>query len=162
MPLKKEGLRGKRIVIATQMIPGHVKVKELFNKAIEAMKEAGAECVEVEFEHVRKWGQPSYEVLLYEFKADLNSCVVGFTKPTCFPLPLIIALLLDPSTAMCGKRNDFDSPWVGGTPRQAKLTRHLAAAMVQICRRQNDPNLSGIVRVARSDGRKENPLGGAP
>jgi len=71
--LHDNGLKGKRIGIATQMIPSNRKVKEVFDKAVEAMKNKGAEIVEgVEFEHNRKWGSPSYQVLLYEFKADLN------------------------------------------------------------------------------------------
>ena len=71
--LKPDGLEGKRIGIASQMIPSHNKVHELLKKAVEAMQNNGAELVEdLEFETNRKWGNPSYEVLLYEFKADLN------------------------------------------------------------------------------------------
>jgi amidase len=67
------GLKGKRIGIASQMLPSNRKVKEVFEKAVEALKAKGAEIIEkVEFEHNRKWGKPSYQVLLYEFKADLN------------------------------------------------------------------------------------------
>lgn len=72
--LKKEGLKGKRIGIASQLIPSNQKVKELFIDAVQTMQRNGIELVEdLEFEHNRKWGSPSYEVLLYEFKADLNS-----------------------------------------------------------------------------------------
>lgn len=71
--LKSDGLDGKRIGIASQMIPSHEKVKELMKNAVQAMQKNGAELVEdLEFETNRKWGNPSYEVLLYEFKADLN------------------------------------------------------------------------------------------
>ncbi|WP_303923885.1 amidase [Draconibacterium sediminis] len=71
--LKLDGLQGKRIGIAAQMIPSHEKVGELMKNAVEAMQKSGAELVEdVKFETNRKWGNPSYEVLLYEFKADLN------------------------------------------------------------------------------------------
>lgn len=71
--LNAEGLAGKRIGIASQMLPSNTKVKALFDAAVEALKKQGAEIVEeVEFEGNRKWGSPSYEVLLYEFKADLN------------------------------------------------------------------------------------------
>ena len=71
--LDLNGLKGKRIGIASQMIPTNRKVKEVFDIAVKAMKIAGAEIIDsVEFEHNRKWGKPSYQVLLYEFKADLN------------------------------------------------------------------------------------------
>jgi amidase len=71
--LKVDGLKGKRIGIASQMIPSNRKVKEQFDAAVDTLKVQGAEIIEnVEFENNRKWGRPSYQVLLYEFKADLN------------------------------------------------------------------------------------------
>jgi amidase len=71
--LKEDGLKGKRIGIASQMLPSNEKVKALFVAAVDTLKSKGAEIVEeVEFEGNRKWGRPSYQVLLYEFKADLN------------------------------------------------------------------------------------------
>lgn len=71
--LDKAGLKGMRIGIASQMIGFDARVDELFKQAVEVLKANGAEIVEkAEFEHNRKWGGPSYQVLLYEFKADLN------------------------------------------------------------------------------------------
>ncbi len=71
--LDKDGLKGMRIGIASQMIGFNSKVDELFKQAVDVMKAGGAEIIEkVEFENNRKWGNPSYQVLLYEFKADLN------------------------------------------------------------------------------------------
>ncbi len=71
--LDENGLAGMRIGIASQMIGFDDRVDELFKEAVKTMKEGGAEIVEeVKFENNRKWGGPSYEVLLYEFKADLN------------------------------------------------------------------------------------------
>lgn len=71
--LDKDGLRGMRIGIASQMIGFDAKVDELFKQAVEVLKANGAEIIEkAEFENNRKWGGPSYQVLLYEFKADLN------------------------------------------------------------------------------------------
>ncbi len=71
--LNAEDLSGMRIGIASQMIPENRKVKTLFDSAVDALKSKGAEIVEdIKFENNRKWGDPSYQVLLYEFKADLN------------------------------------------------------------------------------------------
>ena len=71
--LDENGLAGMRIGIASEMIGFNVKVDALFKQAVEAMKSKGAEIIEeVKFENRRKWGEPSYQVLLYEFKADLN------------------------------------------------------------------------------------------
>jgi len=71
--LKVDGLKGKRIGIASQMMPPHEKVKTLFADAVQTMQQNGIDLVEdLKFETNRKWGSPSYQVLLYEFKADLN------------------------------------------------------------------------------------------
>lgn len=79
--LKKDGLAGKRIGIASQLIGFNSKVDDLFKTAVQDMRNQGAEIIEeVEFEHNRKWGSPSYEVLLYEFKADLNKYIMEHPK----------------------------------------------------------------------------------
>jgi amidase len=71
--LDENGLKGMRIGIASEMIGFNAKVDELFKQAVEVLKANGAEIIEdVKFENRGKWGNPSYEVLLYEFKADLN------------------------------------------------------------------------------------------
>lgn len=71
--LDQNGLAGKRIGIASEMTGFNAKVDELFKRAIETLKAKGAEIVEdVKFENLRKWDESSYQVLLYEFKADLN------------------------------------------------------------------------------------------
>ncbi len=71
--LDENGLAGMRIGIASEMIGFNAKVDALFKLAVEAIKAKGAEIIEeVKFENLRKWDDPSYQVLLYEFKADLN------------------------------------------------------------------------------------------
>ncbi len=75
------GLKGMRIGIASEMIGFNKKVDVLFKQAVEVMKSKGAEIIEeVKFENRRKWGGPSYEVLLYEFKADLNQYLQEHSK----------------------------------------------------------------------------------
>jgi len=71
--LDENGLTGMRIGIASEMIGFNAKVDALFKLAVEALKAKGAEIIEeVKFENLRKWDEPSYQVLLYEFKSDLN------------------------------------------------------------------------------------------
>lgn len=71
--LDVNGLKGKRIGIAKEMTGFNAKVDAVFQLAVEVLKQNGAEVLEeVKFENRRKWGDPSYQVLLYEFKADLN------------------------------------------------------------------------------------------
>jgi amidase len=104
--LKADGLAGKRIGIASQMLPTDGRVKALFDQAVEALKSGGAEIVEkVEFEHNRKWGAPSYQVLLYEFKADLNKYLAEHPSAPVKTMEEIIGF---------NKNNaDREMPWFG-------------------------------------------------
>lgn len=71
--LDPDGLNGARIGIAREMLGFNSDVDELFNQAVEVLKSKGAMIIDnVSFETRRNWGAPSYQVLLYEFKADLN------------------------------------------------------------------------------------------
>jgi len=104
--LKIEGLKGKRIGIASQMLPSDKRVKALFDQAVADLKAQGAEVIEdVEFEHNRKWGSPSYQVLLYEFKADLNKYLAEHPKAPVRTMADIIEF---------NKQNaDQEMPWFG-------------------------------------------------
>lgn len=104
--LKADGLKGKRIGIASQMLPSDKRVKALFDQAVADLKAQGAEVIEnVEFEHNRKWGSPSYQVLLYEFKADLNKYLAAHPKARVRTMADIIEF---------NKQNaDKEMPWFG-------------------------------------------------
>ena len=72
--LDPEGLRGKRIGVATQYSRGHEAVEALFGQALQVMREAGATVLEIPtVEAWRQMGRHSGTVMSYEFKADLNS-----------------------------------------------------------------------------------------
>jgi amidase len=72
--LDPDGLRGARIGIARSFFGFHEKVDRIIEDAIEAMRQQGAEIVDpAEIETKGKFGDSEYEVLLYEFKADLNA-----------------------------------------------------------------------------------------
>jgi amidase len=67
------GLEGARIGIAREMLGFHPEVDMLFDQAVEMLKTGGAEVIDnITFQNRRNWGGPSYQVMLYEFKADLN------------------------------------------------------------------------------------------
>jgi len=70
--LDKDGLKGSRIGVPANMIGFHKGVDEVFKGAYKTLQECGAEVIEFEFENRRSMNGPSYQVLLYEFKADLN------------------------------------------------------------------------------------------
>ncbi|MBT4499286.1 MAG: amidase, partial [Gemmatimonadetes bacterium] len=72
--LDPDGLRGARIGVARSFFGFHEKVDRIIEEAIEAMRQQGAEIVDpAEIETKGKFGDSEYEVLLYEFKADLNA-----------------------------------------------------------------------------------------
>jgi len=70
--LKIDGIKGKRIGLLKRSMGFSDKVDILMNKSVEWMKANGAEVFEIEFPKGEKYGDASYEVMLYEFKDGLN------------------------------------------------------------------------------------------
>lgn len=70
--LKKDGLKGKRIGIDKKTLGFSDKVDTLMVKTIADLKAGGAEVVDIVFPKVENYEDPSYQVLLYEFKDGLN------------------------------------------------------------------------------------------
>jgi amidase len=71
--LDPRGLEGARIGVARQLFGFHPKVDAALEEALAAIKDQGAELIDpVEFADISEFGDAEYEVLLYEFKADLN------------------------------------------------------------------------------------------
>ena len=73
--LVADGLRGARIgVLRSRSFNFAPALAPILDNAVEALKKAGAEVVDpVELPHVDDTGDAEYEVLLYEFKADLEA-----------------------------------------------------------------------------------------
>lgn len=104
--LNADGLNGMRLGIATQMTGFHKGVTELFKQAVEVMKTKGAEILdEVTFEHRQKWGAAEWEVLLYEFKTDLNNYLQNH--------PNAPAKNLEELIAFNKQHADKEMPWFG-------------------------------------------------
>lgn len=70
--LDKNGLRGKRIGVVRQTFGKNAKIDAVIEPQLQGFKEGGATLVDVEFPTNGKFGDAEFEVLLYEFKADLN------------------------------------------------------------------------------------------
>ena len=70
--LQKDGLRGMKIGVARQYWGRNDKVDKLVEPYLQVLKDGGASLVDVEFPHLKDFGDAEYEVLLYEFKEDLN------------------------------------------------------------------------------------------
>ena len=74
--LQKDGLRRMRIGVARDYWGKNTEVDKVTNDALDAMKNAGATLIDVKFPTLQKFGDAEFEVLLYEFKADLEKYLV--------------------------------------------------------------------------------------
>ena len=69
-----DGLRGARIGAARNLAGFNDRVDRLFDQALEVMRSLGAEIVDpADLPHKDELDDPEYEVLLYEFKADIET-----------------------------------------------------------------------------------------
>jgi amidase len=76
--LQADGLKGARIGVARQFFGINDATDALMNTAIEAIKRGGAEIVDpANIPTQGKFDESELNVLLYEFKADLNAYLAG-------------------------------------------------------------------------------------
>lgn len=74
--LKLDGLQGARVGVARKLFGFNPRVDQIMESCLEAMRHLGAELIDpVELEE--KFSETELEVLLYEFKADLNTYLAG-------------------------------------------------------------------------------------
>ena len=72
--LDKEGLKGARLGVARNYFGKHEKADAIIEEAISVLKDLGADIIDpVDFSTVGLFIPPEMELLLYEFKADLNA-----------------------------------------------------------------------------------------
>ena len=98
-------ISGVRIGIPTNLQGFNDDVKEVVVQAKKILQGKGAEVVEFEFKTLNQMGQPSYQVLLYEFKADLNTYLKG--HPKAKPKSLVDLIEFNKANA------DKEMPWFG-------------------------------------------------
>jgi amidase len=79
--LNKDGLRGARIGVARQFWGKNAELDKTLNDALDRMKQAGAILTDVKFETFGKFGDAEFEVLLFEFKADLEKYLTERNAP---------------------------------------------------------------------------------
>ena len=85
--LTQGGLRGARIGVVRNSFEltaaggnagGNEAIQRLFDEAIRAVEQEGATLVDpIEIKSLGMLGEPEFEVLLYDFKADLNAYLAG-------------------------------------------------------------------------------------
>ena len=72
--LDRDGLRGARIGVARNFCRFNPRVDAVFEASLAALRDAGAVIVDpADIATATQIDEPEYEVLLYEFKADLNA-----------------------------------------------------------------------------------------
>lgn len=80
--LQADGLRGARIGVARNYFGFNPHVDRALQQGIDAMKNAGAVIIDpVEFPTKGKFDDAEFDVLLYEFKADLNAYLAKSNAP---------------------------------------------------------------------------------
>ena len=70
--LQKDGLKNMRIGVGRQTFGKNAKIDAVIEPQLQVLRDGGATLVDVQFENLDKFGDAEYQVLLYEFKEDLN------------------------------------------------------------------------------------------
>ena len=70
--LQKDGFKEMKIGVARQYFGRNSKIDKVIEPHLQVFKNGGAELIDVKMETAQKFGDAEYEVLLYEFKEDLN------------------------------------------------------------------------------------------
>lgn len=75
--LRMDGLKGMRVGVARQYFGRNDKVDRLIEPHVKVLSEGGATLIDVTFPKLQSFGDAEYDVLLYEFKEDLNKYLAG-------------------------------------------------------------------------------------
>ncbi len=75
--LKADGLKGRKIGVMRQYFGTNERVDKLMESQLDALRNGGADVIDISIPTFGKFGDAEYEVLLYEFKADLNAYLEG-------------------------------------------------------------------------------------
>ena len=79
--LDANGLRGARLGVMRQYWGKNEKTDKIMDAALDAMKSAGAILVDVKSPNFGKFGGDEFQVLLYEFKADVHKYLAERNSP---------------------------------------------------------------------------------
>jgi len=71
--LDPNGLKGARVGVARSLFGTDKHVLAIMESSLDAMKQAGAILIDIELKSSDTFGKTELEVLLFEFKADLNA-----------------------------------------------------------------------------------------
>jgi len=133
-----DGLDGARIGVARNLAGFHDRVDRLFDEALEAMRDAGAELIDpADVPHAGEFEDPELEVLLYEFKAGLEAYLesLGPAQPVRTLADLI---------AFNEEHADVEMPFFGQdvfeqAQEKGPLTEPAYLEALETCRRLSRP-----------------------
>ena len=81
--LDRNGLQGARLGVARELFKAPGLVMQVFEQALDALRTAGAKCIELpHLPNAQALRQIELEALYYEFKADLNAYLAEL-EPSC-------------------------------------------------------------------------------
>jgi len=101
------GLRGARVGVARNMAGFHDRVDRLFEEALDLLRDLGAEVVDpTDVPHASALEEPELEVLLYEFKADLERYLRSYG-------PQLSYRTLADLIAFNEQHAEIEMPWFG-------------------------------------------------
>ena len=80
--LDRHALAGARLGVAREYFDVDAHVDKIMTRALETLKQAGAELIDVRLPAEEKYGRSELEVLFYEFKADLHAYLAGRDVPS--------------------------------------------------------------------------------
>ncbi|MEX2498994.1 MAG: amidase [Wenzhouxiangellaceae bacterium] len=104
--LGPDGLKGKRVGVLRSSAGFHSEVDELLEAAIVSMREGGAEIVDdIEWQTPDGFFGQAYDVLLYEFKHDLNTYLAGLPDPDLGRMTLADLIVFNQNNA------EAEMPW---------------------------------------------------
>lgn len=106
--LRADGLEGARIGVVRSAAGFHSEVDALLDRAVQDLRAGGAEIVDdLEFAPPEGFWDATYEVLLYEFKHDLEAYFAGLPSEDLNGLTLAAAIERNRTLA------DAEMPWFG-------------------------------------------------
>jgi len=79
--LKKDGLKKMKIGVARQYFGRNDLVDKLLEEQLKVLKDGGATLVDVNFPTLNEFGDAEFEVLLFEFKDDLEKYLAERNAP---------------------------------------------------------------------------------
>lgn len=155
--LDADALEGRRIGLYTKPMGNHYRVDALTHAAVEALKAAGAEIVEIERIAEQDVGALAFEVLLHEFRAGLDTYFssLGEQAPVADFEGLVEAIRDDPGeTARFDRSLMFMASQRGGLDselyRNALLAVHQETRDNGIDRVMDEQDLDALVAASGS------------